>query len=216
MKTIKKEFLKPSKENFLKLRKLIETGNENKCRDQFLNFAEILADHHNLELDAVLSEVTASLDGRRADIILCGSRKSDNLKNSLRLIKGTNLSASKKYVIVYECKSPKLPIFIKPKNSSRYFPSSELIEAETQMIEYVHYLTGSTLFKQQMNDLSYSECIAQIGGIVIGKRYEDDQDEATEYETTSALRRKFLYEEAKIHMLSWEEILLWIRKEYKY
>ncbi len=209
--------LRPSKEKFLELKKLVDTGNENNCRDQFLDFAEVLADLHNLELNAVLFEVTTSLDGKRADIILCGSKKSDNFKNSLKPITGTNLSASQKYVVVYECKSPKLPIFIKPKNSSRYLPSYDLIEAETQMIEYVHYLTScGDLFKQQMNDLSYSGCCVKIGGIIIGKRYEDDQDDDAEYETTSALRRKFLYEEAKINMLAWEEILLMIRKKYDY
>ncbi len=218
MKKKKREELKPSRENFLELKKVVDNGGENDCRDHFLDFAEVLADHHNLELDAILFETNVSLDGKRSDIILCGSKKSDIFKSSLRPIKGTSLSASQKFLIVYECKSPKSAIFTKPnKNSSRYFPSSYLIEAETQVIEYVSYLTASRdLIKQQMNDLSYSGCDVKIGGIIIGKRYEDDQDNDAEYETASALRRKFLYEEAKINMLAWEEILLMISKKHGY
>ncbi len=205
----------PSIDEFREFETAIKSKGENSCRDKLLHFAEALAKWHDLHLEFVLQEVIVNLTGKRSDLVLCGILNDEKRKHEskpAKVIEQMSLTPRKR-AIIYELKSPKSSIFTKQTNKklSRYVPSKDLICAETQLIEYKSYLTSDKL-----KEVAFANWDIKYGGIIIGMKYDDDQELNTTIGSSSDLRKREFYEPLGIKLYNWDDILSKIKEEFKY
>ncbi|MDA0781902.1 MAG: hypothetical protein PQ612_02130 [Rickettsiales bacterium] len=187
----------PTKESFDALKSAIENEGENPCRDKLVPFSQVLAKKHNIRLEYAYTEYCTSGIGTRADIIICGTPHT--------LSNPETHSLPRKKVILYECKSPKNSIFDKVKNG-RPLPTEHLIEAETQLLDYIHDVSNVDGTFRDL--IGASNVHPEMGGIIIGRSSNNPS-----LTLPSFKRQQYLYKE-RINLYTWDNIISVILEDY--
>lgn len=178
------------------LRNLIEDekNKEHECR-KFLQHAK-----ETLVTDTAKEFVYVETERRGA------SGDSDYII-SCKVYDETGIESVKAYV--WELKAPQCFIFEK-ETENRLRPTSELIQAENQLLHYYHEQKGSEQFRYEFG-VTHSENVL-LGGIIIGCRkrrvrgdYEDDKKNKL-FEKALMIRKTYLYS-SRIRILDWDHIL---------
>lgn len=195
----------PSQDAFKALEEKIKTGNENGCRDALVNFGEILAEQHNIDLECIVTEYH-SFNGTRGDMLLCGTSKSLSYKNKNFVAES---SIVQKEIVLFECKAAKLVPYKSKTNGQRTYPTNELIQAETQLIEYCDSVMQS--HGELLKILTAPMLNIRMGGIIMGKSYGED-----EVLETSHRRQQLWYDKLKITLFTWHEVLHLIKEKHNY
>lgn len=111
---------------------------------------------------------------------------------------------------IWELKAPQCYIFEKD-TENRVRPSSDLIQAENQLLHYYHEQRGSDDFRRDFK-ITHPDDV-RFGGIIIGctkKWIRGDYGEEKKgnlYEKAVNIRRKYFYDKVGIRLITWNTIL---------
>lgn len=192
-------------EAFEMLKQLIEddTSTENECR----NALRPLAQHLLADSSLTLTKAEWASDRGRIDLILIA--EPINLRFESQILSTTKVAK------IYELKSPHKFMFEFDKNSKRFLPSSDLVQAETQLLDY----TYRSLDDRYNFQIRFGASQIEFGGIIIGrektmfniseaqkKRFEQDDLEHLKQRTLLA-RTALLYKNNGIKLFSWDHVL---------
>jgi len=122
-----------------------------------------------------------------------------------------------RHAYIWEVKSPQTMIFEEDDSKERLRPTKGLVKAETQLGYYVEELRHSPSFRLKYGLGVYSEVIA--AGIVIGRSDRacapinglTPDDQKAREQTALQIRRKLFYQAAGITLLTWNDLVRWIR-----
>jgi hypothetical protein len=179
------------------LRKLIEDQNnrEHECR-KFLQYAR-----ETLVTDTVKEFVYVEKERRGA------SGDSDYII-SCKVSDAMGIESVKAYV--WELKAPQCFIFEKD-TESRLRPTSDLVQAENQLMHYHHEYKDTADFRHEFG-VTHPDNVL-FGGIIIGCRktrvrgnYEESK-ESKLFEKALAIRKRYIYDQNQIRILTWDYIL---------
>jgi hypothetical protein len=194
---------------FKKLELLVNMniGNETKCRDALIPFANLLIGNSSLVFD----RAEWSSDRGRVDLIL--------IVEPIDTQFGAKLLTTDKIALVYELKAPNKKVF-EYHPSKRFIPSKDLCLAESQLFDYTQRSLQDLLyFSQQFgaNDV-------RPGGIIIGrestmfhinrtvlKNIKDMHKFENLKRATINARKRFLYDKAVMNVYTWDHVLNLIR-----
>lgn len=179
------------------LRELIEDtrNREHQCRE-FLRYAK-----ERLVRDTVKEFVYVEKERRGA------SGDSDYII-SCKVCDETGVESVKAYI--WELKAPQCFIFEKD-TENRLRPTSELVQAENQLLHYYHEQRGSEQFRHEFG-ITHPDNVL-FGGIIIGcrqRKVKGDYEEGKKnklFEKALMIRKTYLYESRQIRILDWDHIL---------
>ena len=174
------------------------TGRERECRKYLKHAREAL-------VEKIVTEFVYVEEERR------GSLGDTDYVISCRVRDETGTEFVKAYI--WELKAPKYYIFERD-TENRLRPTKELVQAENQLLNYVHENRGSDEFKATFGVLH--PCEICFGGIIIGR---NDTKVKGEYETEKKnllfvnalrIRSTYFYRPLGIRILTWNFILDYI------
>jgi hypothetical protein len=112
---------------------------------------------------------------------------------------------------IWELKAPQCPIFEK-ENENRLHPSTELIQAENQLLHYYYENKGSEQFRDEF-EVTHPENV-RFGGIIIGcnkmlvkGQFENESKRDKLYEKAMRIRGRYFYDYHGIRIITWDAIL---------
>lgn len=185
----------PDQKKFDALSNMVQTSKENACRDALVPFCKELAHRHGITADFAFIEFV-SHGGTRSDLLICGSSTALPLDQRDKPISMVN-----KKVVLYECKSPESPVLKKAKGA-RFHPSNDLLEAESQIVEYLDKIKKAD--GNLRDEILSTNIRYELGGVIIGRSQEISQDQ----EIFQAYERK--RDNNTIPIYTWDEILEWV------
>jgi hypothetical protein len=122
------------------------------------------------------------------------------------------------YAYVWELKSPKKALFTLRKDTKRFDPTKDLIQAESQLIQYIYHLRkAGELERYNINNKDD----VKLGGIIIGtiksfcekesivrEKFDNEYDfQWSLYEQCVGSRRSLLYDPIGLKLLTWDEVV---------
>ncbi len=179
------------------LQGLIEDSNnkERECRE-FLHHAKAALVRPTVKEFVYVEKERRGTSGDSDYIISCKVRDE------------TGVESVKAYI--WELKAPQCFIFEKD-TENRLRPTSDLIQAENQLLHYYHEYRGSEQFKNEFG-VTHSDNVL-FGGIIIGcrkKRVKGDYEGSKKdklFEKALTIRKKYIYIPNQIQIFDWDYIL---------
>lgn len=157
---------------------------------------------------------------RRGRFILCIDEftHSDGRTDLIIIEKEGVYRAEQTYASVWELKSPKKSLFKLRISTKRFIPTADLIQAESQLIQYVQ---SFQLTEELRRYNITNQQNVRPAGIIIGtakslcknnskarEKFDNDYDfEWSLYDLGLGSRRSLLYEPCHIKLLTWDEVV---------
>lgn len=187
------------------LKLLVDSANRNEleCRKYLVHARGLLIDQTSHECLHETTEYRGHT-GNSDYLIAC------------RVTDGTGGHAIKAYL--WEVKAPQCYIF-EGDTQNRVCPTSDFISAENQLLHYYEESRGSAQFREEFNIVSPDDVM--LGGIIIGSartrvrssaRY-DERSLQQLFQRALTLRRRHLYGESGIKILSWDRIVDYLQAQ---
>lgn len=191
----------PDEKPYETLERLIASNkrNEAECRKLLRHVRTQLVDRYVLEF--VYDEDECREASGQSDYVLC-----------CRVCEGTGVQSVRVYI--WELKAPQCYMFQRD-TSSRVKPSSHLIQAENQLLHYVHEMKYNDDLRARFH-VEHSDHV-MFGGIIIGCNktrvsggYTKEKGESL-FRAANMVRESFFYDRLGIKLWNWDYVLEFLR-----
>ena len=193
------------------LKELVATGAlENDCRDRLLS----LSKYFSMSMDIEMEAAEHTMQAGRCDLLLVGNPPE---------LQHPHLSISDKSLMVFELKSPRKYWFEFNDKCKRFLPTSDLIQAETQLLNYTY--TMRECIGHYSN--KYGIRTIEAAGLILGRkenifkntsnfRFANEKDEIAEQRMAIQSRNDIIYKAARIKLLDWDSVIQKIENALKH